>query len=1400
MVQQLLGDSPAIAAVRAELNRLLARPAPGRRLPPVLIEGETGTGKGLLASLIHTKGPRAGAAFVDVNCAAIPEALLEAELFGYERGAFTDARQAKPGLLHLAHGGTIFLDEIGLTPEVLQVKLLKAIEDHEVRRLGATRAEPADAWVLAATSENLEEAIRTRRFREDLYHRLAVITVRLPPLRERGNDILLLARHYLERACREYGLRPKSLAADAAAALLAYTWPGNVRELANLMERVALLSDSEQLTAAALRLPRDVRAVPPGRAVERMDDQIASLERTRIEDALRAEGGNISRAAARLGLARNTLRYRMVRHGLVDRAGTSDSKSALDIERGEQVAAPASGPPVRWQRTRITFLQARIDGAPVSDADRLLEQLAAKLVGFGGRMIDRGDTFLSVAFGLDSVEDAPIHATHAACAAQRLVASAHMAPSATLRVAIHTEEVLVGRLDGRVEIHADWRREVQPALVEMLESASGNAIVASSTTRPFLERRFEVESTDGTAAGLCRVVGFSEEKRATSPFVSRDRELAVLDRLLEQVENGRGQAVLLAGDAGIGKTRLLDEFRHRTAARATWLHGSAVSFGSSLPFHPLVDLIKHAFAIQPDDSDDAVAARLEAAIAPFGETCESSMPFLRALLAVGPDDPSLARLDPKLRRAGIFEAIAQFLTLSSRSRPVVVVLEDLHWMDQATGEFLTVMVERLLTGRILLCVTHRTGYTLPSGPLAFGTQLALSSVSRADSTAIACSLLGVHSMTTDLQDLLDRKTEGNPFFVEELVRSLQESDLIERGDDRAGLRRPVAKVNVPDRVQDVLLGRIDRLDAGARNVLRVAAVFGREFPRRVLDRVLGGDQTALEAQLLTLRSAELIYNVRVWPEAVHAFKHALTQEVAYDAQTDAERRDLHARIGEAVEAVYADRLSEHVGVLAHHFLRAERWDKAARYLLSAAQQAERAFAAREALSLYDDALLAAERAGGGAGDPAVLIGIHEARARLYFVTSDFERSAAEGERILPLSRLIGDKTKEAEALATIAWASLWGRQFDAAIRFSREAIAVAEPAGALGVQGRAHYTIGFARAVTGEREESDLALDKALTFSRAAGDTVYQSLALSAAGLLRNWTGDYGIAARLQEQGRSLAEEGGLLLPLLFSCFLQGLTLTGKGDYDEAFATFMQGLALAERVGDEAIHHRLLNCLGWLYADLGDLDRAETLNAQSARIGRRRRDPGTQPNAELNLAEIFHARGELERAQDQYDAVYRYWKNPPSGQWMRFRYSIRMFAGMGALALDRGDAAAARSHNAECLEMATRTGSRKNLVKALRLAGEIARNERQWDAAEGYFRQSRDLAASLGNPVQHWRSELALGGFLQETRRGDEARAALGNAASLMERVREGLREERLRKAFERNPDVQALRELLALV
>ena len=322
----LIGESPGLVAVRKQVEQLLRRQGASRRLPPVLILGETGTGKGLLARAIHEAGPRAAGPFVAVNCAAIPETLLEAELFGFERGAFTDARQAKAGLFQTAHRGILFLDEIGLLPENLQAKLLTALEEGAVRRLGSTRAEQVDVWVISATSEDLKAGTRRRGFREELYHRLAVVTLRLPPLRERGKDVLTLAEHFLKRTCTEYGLPPKTLAEDARAALVAYRWPGNVREVANVMERAALLVDGPLVTVDSLELaiPRNQRGSRPANDEWAISDAVGislgqtveEVERRHILEALHETHWNISRAASRLGVTRDILRYRVQKYGL----------------------------------------------------------------------------------------------------------------------------------------------------------------------------------------------------------------------------------------------------------------------------------------------------------------------------------------------------------------------------------------------------------------------------------------------------------------------------------------------------------------------------------------------------------------------------------------------------------------------------------------------------------------------------------------------------------------------------------------------------------------------------------------------------------------------------------------------------------------------------------------------------------------------------------------------------------------------------------------------------------------------------------------------------------------------------------------------------------------------------
>jgi DNA-binding NtrC family response regulator len=305
----------SLSQVRGQLDMILASERRlERRLPPILIEGETGTGKSLLAGWLHRQGPRGSKPFIKVNCAALPETLAESELFGYERGAFTDARTARIGLFEAADGGTLLLDDIGTLAASTQAKVLMVVEDHAIRRLGATKEIGVDVRLIAASNTPLSELVKVGAFREDLYHRLHLLHVTLPPLRERGLDILALAGHLLERIARRHRLKGISISPAGGSRLLAYGWPGNARELAHIIEREIIFAHGSVLDFESLGAPSPNPVTgwrnPAWRVPEdgfSIDTVITDL----VDEVLRETGHNISATARRLGVTREFLRYRL---------------------------------------------------------------------------------------------------------------------------------------------------------------------------------------------------------------------------------------------------------------------------------------------------------------------------------------------------------------------------------------------------------------------------------------------------------------------------------------------------------------------------------------------------------------------------------------------------------------------------------------------------------------------------------------------------------------------------------------------------------------------------------------------------------------------------------------------------------------------------------------------------------------------------------------------------------------------------------------------------------------------------------------------------------------------------------------------------------------------------------
>jgi len=967
---ELIGDSTGVVAVRTQAEQLLRRHSATGRLPSVLLLGETGTGKGLLARALHEAGPRAAGAFVAVNCAAIPETLLEAELFGFEQGAFTDARHAKAGLFQTAHRGTLFLDEIGLLPETLQAKLLTVLEDRAVRRLGSTRTETVDVWIITASGEDLDASAGRRRFREDLFHRLAVVTLRLPPLRERGQDILTLAEHFLTRTCTDYGLVRKTLAEDAREALLAYRWPGNVRELANAMERVALLTDVPLVTAARLEL-----TVPPARSAslrrdhdveapraeepKSLEHAVETTERARIYEALQETRWNISHAAARLGVSRNTLRYRLQKYKLrppTPRAEQATSADAVNLTV-DSTPAPTTTH-VLWERRHVALLRADVvtvsSASSAPDASSVLDTLVDKVQSFGGQIEEVSLRGLVAGFGLEPIDDAPRRAAHAALAIQRIVGQ-----SPGVRVGLHVGEVLVAQLGGMARLEHESKREVCTQLDAVMANTQPGLILVSEATRAFLDRRFVIAplAANGKhAAKAYRLAGLGRTPLGVgdqlTPLVARDRELERLAEALEHTRKGRGQVIGVVGEPGVGKSRLFWEFIESQRSRdAVILVSSAASYAKATPYLPVIDLLKLYFQIEPHDDAGTVRERMT-------RKSPTPPPALLALLDLPADDSEWSALDPSQKRRRTLEAVKLLILEESRRQPVILVVEDLHWIDSATQAVLDTLVDSLASHRVLLLVSYRPEYQHTWGNKSCYAQIRVDPLSVENARAFLDSLVGQEVATAALKAVLIDRAGGNSFFLEESVRAAVETGVLvgDRGHYRLAL--PAHDIQVPATVHAVLEARIGRLPPDDKALLQMAAAIGKDVPFALLRAVADLPEEPLSAGLMRLRRTEFLYETTLVPELQYAFKHALSHEVCYAGILNDRRRALHARTMEAVERLYADRLTEQVDRLAYHALRGEIWDKAVAYSRQAGVKAAARSAYREAVACFEQALTA----------------------------------------------------------------------------------------------------------------------------------------------------------------------------------------------------------------------------------------------------------------------------------------------------------------------------------------------------------------------------------------------------------------------------------------------------------
>ena len=447
--------------------------------------------------------------------------------------------------------------------------------------------------------------------------------------------------------------------------------------------------------------------------------------------------------------------------------------------------------------------------------------------------------------------------------------------------------------------------------------------------------------------------------RGLTRFVGRDTEFAALVQALEQAGAGHGQVVAVVGEAGVGKSRLAYEFLHSHHTQG-WrvLESASVSYGKATPYFPVLDLLRRYAHLDERDDARTIRAKVTGQLLTLDEALQDTIPPLLALLDALPDDSPFLALDPPQRRQRTLAALKRVLLRESQVQPVLVVFEDLHWLDTETQALLDSLVEGLPTARLLLLANYRPEYQHGWGNKTYYAQLRLDPLPPASADAFLQALLGDDPGLEALKHLLIARTTGNPFFLEESVRTLVETGVLVGAPGAYRLVQALPTIQVPATVQAMLAARIDRLPPEEKHLLQTAAVIGTEVPLPLLQTIAELPEATLHRGLAHLQAAEFLYETRLFPEQVYTFKHALTHEVAYGGLLQERRRVLHAHIVETLEVLAGDRVAEQVERLAHHALRGEVWDKALVYLRQAGDKATARSAFREAVACWEQALTA----------------------------------------------------------------------------------------------------------------------------------------------------------------------------------------------------------------------------------------------------------------------------------------------------------------------------------------------------------------------------------------------------------------------------------------------------------
>jgi class 3 adenylate cyclase/tetratricopeptide (TPR) repeat protein len=1065
----------------------------------------------------------------------------------------------------------------------------------------------------------------------------------------------------------------------------------------------------------------------------------------------------------------------------------------------------------------FTAISEKLDPEDLGEIVRRgFELVTAEIHRFEGTINQYGGDGLMALFGAPIAhEDAPQRAVHAALGIQRALRDyattleRERGLKLQMRIGINTGVVVVGRIG--TDLHMEYTAIGDTVnLASRLQSLArpGSVLISDSTHKSvagFFEtlelgelevkghapvRAFEVLRSHGRRARLDAAV-----EHGLTPLIGRERPLATLGELFADVKAGRGQVVFVSGDAGIGKSRLLLEFRQQLAAanqKITWLEGRCVSFGASIPMLPTIDQLRENFRIDENDGEPEIIAKVEQGMRRLGSV-EAEVPYIRYLLALDPGDSAVLAMDAVARRNRTFHALRTLGLRGAAIRPLVLVFEDMHWADSSTREYLDFLMDSVASARLMLILTHRLEYSPRFGSRSFFSTINLRHLTNEQTLEMAARFLGSGPFPEELKSALMQKAEGVPLFIEEVTKTLLDLGFIVRHDGNYAMAKGAGELAIPETIQGIIMARLDRLGEEGKRAVQLASVIGRQFVARLLERV-AGLTGKLEGLLRELKSLEIIYEQGLIPEPAYIFKHAIIQDVAYNSLLFQRRRELHHAVGAAIEELYRDRLSEHYAELAYHFTRGEDWSKAMHYSGLAGDRSAHAFANSEAIDHYTHAIDAGSKLPLAPAD--TLGDLHAKRGVVLSVMGQHREAFDDYTRALACAGAAKDRTRECRFLLGLGSAQFNAHQIKSMLETCERSGTLAKELGEAAMLASSTIASVMGSAVgQGATPEIIQQAEEALRIAETVKEPRLLAQTNTVLGLLRQWQAEFDLARCHLHKGLELARQAHAGYYLGQNLFALGHISLSRGDYEEAYSWYHQLSDYARAAGDAFWLARAPNCLGAVSLELYDLNNALELQLEGEEAAKRYFAwPEPRAHSLLKAGLVYFEQTEYGRAEEIFS---RAWALLDSDDVLRWRWHIPLLHARGTLALARGRHDEAWQFASESLELARKTCARKHEGRAQRLRGEIFAETGRLDEALTPLHASVALAQELQTRRDIWMGALALGKTLLRVGQDKEAETAFKISAETIETIAAALKTDSLIRCFRDAPPVREVFQLL---